>query len=225
MPCRTREKNDGDTYVICYGGGAGGGGKGKAKSKAKAKSKTLTGPELMAKYGKVKVNEINKTLEANKKGSSASGGMAKLKVNKLLKLQSAGLLGKLSVPPSEGVPPPKKKKAPPKVPEGVPPPKKKRAPPNRPAPKPPQQATNIFGLSPGEDPFPGFARGGGVGQKPPGEKVSKAQFDKARAGMKAIHEGVPPGHTRKKRGSVAILKDYRQKHSYGYPLQFHPPPR
>jgi len=34
MPCRTREKNDGDTYVICYGGGSKSKG---AKKKPKAK--------------------------------------------------------------------------------------------------------------------------------------------------------------------------------------------
>lgn len=238
MPCRTREKKDGSKYTNCYDMGGGSGGKGGK----------LSGPELMAKYGKVSVNAINKALEANKKGSSASGGMAKLKVNKLLKLQAGGGLGKL--PAQEGVPPKQKAKKKAKAPsEGVPPAsKKKKAVPKGshkmpdgsimkdsamegvpPVAKPaegvppmpawmagvqavwqaPQQAqTNILGLAPGEDPFPGFAKPtGGVGQKPPGDKVSKHDFMKARAGMMAtmakpppFSEGVPPASKRKKKG-------------------------
>ena len=39
MPCATREKKDGETYVICYGSGYGGYSKKKAKAKPKTKPK------------------------------------------------------------------------------------------------------------------------------------------------------------------------------------------
>ena len=230
----------------CYGGGGGGGGQ------AKQGGGKLSGEELMAKYGKHKVDAINKALEANKKGSSASGGMAKLKVNKLLKLQAGGGLGKLGAHASEGVPPKAKAKKKAKAPaEGVPPPsKKKKA--KAPAPEegvPPQAIAEGIppqaiaeGIPPVKlyhgDPFPGFAKPVAPQPADMGDMVpvpvpvSVAQFQQARAQMKATLARPPP-HTQAhaswkkggKRSSTTILQDYRQKHSYGYPLQFRPPPR
>jgi hypothetical protein len=83
MPCATRKKTDGDKYVICYGGGPGKGKKAVAK-------KGLTEKQLVGRYSKFSVNQINSALEKTKKGGSKAGGMDKLKINKLKKLQRLG---------------------------------------------------------------------------------------------------------------------------------------
>jgi hypothetical protein len=143
--CATREKNDGEKYVICYGGG---GGKGKSKDAD------------LSSYMKFSVPQINAALEKTKKGGSKAGAMDKLKINKLKKLQRLGGLKHLGQAPAKKAP---AKKAPAKK---APPRKKKTAR----APNPARVGKPLWSIS-DEIALLHSGVGDAVGAKPPGDKT------------------------------------------------------
>jgi hypothetical protein len=66
-----------------------------------------------------------------------------------------------------------------------------------------------------------------VGQPANPERVGRPLWD-IEDEIAMLHSGggphaLPVQPPRPSRSSVAILRDYRQKHSYGYPLKFRPP--